>query len=223
MRTICLASTSFLLSSLCAGVLAQTAQSPGSDTPAAETPASPAPASPAPATGETPASSPASPESGATQLPTIEVTPPKPTPTQPKAVRPVRPSAPAGSVSPSPPTRPERVGAPARPVSPAAPTPPSPYETGGPNVAGGTPVVPQLASQMTISGETLNARPIANSPENPGRRRPASPLSSTPAPAKQTNTICAATISTTAPTLLLSGTTCRSICPRTHTVRATPI
>jgi opacity protein-like surface antigen/outer membrane receptor protein involved in Fe transport len=32
-------------------------------------------------------------------------------------------------------------------------------------VAGGTPVVPQLASQMTISGEALNARPIANSPE----------------------------------------------------------
>ena len=70
--------------------------------------------------------------------------------------RPVRPAAPARSVSPA---------APTRPVSPAAPAPPSPYETGGPNVAGGTPVVPQLASQMTISGETLNARPIANSPE----------------------------------------------------------
>ena len=32
-------------------------------------------------------------------------------------------------------------------------------------MAGGTPVVPQLASQMTISGADLNARPIANSPE----------------------------------------------------------
>jgi len=32
-------------------------------------------------------------------------------------------------------------------------------------VAGGTPVVPQLASQMTVSGEDLNARPVARSPE----------------------------------------------------------
>ncbi|MGA9006251.1 MAG: TonB-dependent receptor [Xanthobacteraceae bacterium] len=37
----------------------------------------------------------------------------------------------------------------------------SPYQTGTPNVAGGAPVVPQLASQMTISGADLNARPIA--------------------------------------------------------------
>jgi outer membrane cobalamin receptor len=44
------------------------------------------------------------------------------------------------------------------------PARPSPYETGGPNVAGGAPVVPQLASQMTISGEDLNARPIAHGP-----------------------------------------------------------
>ena len=42
----------------------------------------------------------------------------------------------------------------AEPAPAATPTPPSPYETGAPNVAGGTPVVPQMASQMTISGET---------------------------------------------------------------------
>jgi opacity protein-like surface antigen len=32
--------------------------------------------------------------------------------------------------------------------------------TGAPNIAGGSPVVPHLASQMTVSGEDLNARPI---------------------------------------------------------------
>ena len=44
----------------------------------------------------------------------------------------------------------------------ATPTPPSPYETGAPNVAGGTPVVPQMASQMVISGEDLNSRPVTH-------------------------------------------------------------
>jgi hypothetical protein len=42
---------------------------------------------------------------------------------------------------------------------------PSPYETGAPNVAGGTPVVPQLASQTTISGAELNSRPVATNTE----------------------------------------------------------
>jgi opacity protein-like surface antigen/outer membrane receptor protein involved in Fe transport len=42
---------------------------------------------------------------------------------------------------------------------------PSPFETGAPNVAGGTAVVPQLASQMTISGQDLNARPVAHTAE----------------------------------------------------------
>ncbi len=42
----------------------------------------------------------------------------------------------------------------------AQPPPPSPYETGAPNVAGGAAVAPSLASQMTISGEDLNARPV---------------------------------------------------------------
>ena len=47
----------------------------------------------------------------------------------------------------------------------AAPLPQSPYQTGAPNVAGGTPVVPQLASQMVISGKDLNSRPVAQPAE----------------------------------------------------------
>ena len=39
-------------------------------------------------------------------------------------------------------------------------TPASPYQTGAPNMGGGTAVVPQLASQMTVSGADINARPI---------------------------------------------------------------
>ena len=64
-----------------------------------------------------------------TTLPTIRVTAKRKPPPKPPA------SAPASAAARS-----------------AAPPPPSPYETGAPNVAGGTPVVPQLASQMTISG-----------------------------------------------------------------------
>jgi opacity protein-like surface antigen/outer membrane receptor protein involved in Fe transport len=41
-----------------------------------------------------------------------------------------------------------------------AAAPVSPYQTGAPNVAGGAAIVPQLASQMTVSGADLNARPI---------------------------------------------------------------
>jgi outer membrane receptor protein involved in Fe transport/opacity protein-like surface antigen len=44
--------------------------------------------------------------------------------------------------------------------APPASAPVSPYQSGAPNVAGGAPVVPQLASQMTVSGADLNARPI---------------------------------------------------------------
>jgi len=40
------------------------------------------------------------------------------------------------------------------------PAPPSPYVTGARNIAGGAAVVPTLASQMTVSGRDLNARPI---------------------------------------------------------------
>ena len=35
------------------------------------------------------------------------------------------------------------------------------YDTGAPNVAGGPPIRPTMASQMTVSGRDLNARPIA--------------------------------------------------------------
>jgi hypothetical protein len=62
------------------------------------------------------------------------------------------------------------VRATATPVPAAAP-PSSPYETGAPNVAGGPPVVPQLASQMTISGADLNARPF----DHPGEILEATP------------------------------------------------
>jgi opacity protein-like surface antigen len=44
--------------------------------------------------------------------------------------------------------------------APPPPAPPPPYETGAPNTGGGTPVVPQLASQMTVSGQDINARPM---------------------------------------------------------------
>ncbi len=39
--------------------------------------------------------------------------------------------------------------------------PPSPYQTGAPNIAGGAPVVPQMASQIVVPGAELNTRPIA--------------------------------------------------------------
>ncbi len=45
------------------------------------------------------------------------------------------------------------------------PAPPSSYDTGAPNVAGGAPVAPQLASQINFSGQDLNARPVARPAE----------------------------------------------------------
>jgi opacity protein-like surface antigen/outer membrane receptor protein involved in Fe transport len=41
-----------------------------------------------------------------------------------------------------------------------APAPAPPYETGVPNIAGAAAGAPTMASQMTVSGEDLNARPI---------------------------------------------------------------
>ena len=58
-----------------------------------------------------------------------------------------------------------RAGQPRRAAQAASAPKPSPYETGAPNVAGGTPVVPQLASQTTISGAELNSRPVATNTE----------------------------------------------------------
>ena len=57
----------------------------------------------------------------------------------------------------------------AAPVPTPAPAPPSPYQTGAPNVAGGTPVVPQMASQMVISGANLNGVGICRDPRSGAR------------------------------------------------------
>ncbi len=115
-----LASATFLASTLCASVWAQTPSTP--QPPAADA---------APATANTlPASM---------QLPTIRVIAPH---TKPRLTRrkPTQTAVPGAS---------------------NASAPASPYQTGAPNIAGGTPVVPQLASQMTFSGADLNARPVA--------------------------------------------------------------
>ena len=50
-------------------------------------------------------------------------------------------------------------------TAPAPAPAPSPYQTGAPNVAGGTPVVPQMASQVVISGANLNSRPVGEPAE----------------------------------------------------------
>src|SRR5580692_4339597 len=42
----------------------------------------------------------------------------------------------------------------------ASASPAPPYVTGAPNIAGGAVVPPTMASQMTVSGEDLNARPV---------------------------------------------------------------
>ena len=49
---------------------------------------------------------------------------------------------------------------PATAATASSAVPPS-YVTGAPNIAGGPPIQPTMASQMTISGLDLNARPIA--------------------------------------------------------------
>jgi opacity protein-like surface antigen/outer membrane receptor protein involved in Fe transport len=84
------------------------------------------------------ANAPPAAQGGSTALPTIQVTAPhvKPHLTR---VKPTEAAAPS-----------------AAPAGPA-----SPYRTGAPNIAGGAPVVPQLASQMIFSGADLNARPVA--------------------------------------------------------------
>jgi outer membrane receptor protein involved in Fe transport len=53
--------------------------------------------------------------------------------------------------------KPKRAVATGAPASPA-----STYSTGAPNVAGGAPVVPTMASQMTVSGVDLNNRPVTH-------------------------------------------------------------
>src|ERR1700731_4266163 len=43
----------------------------------------------------------------------------------------------------------------------AQPSPAPPYVTGAPNIAGGAAVPPTMASQMTVTGQDLNGRPVA--------------------------------------------------------------
>ena len=81
------------------------------------------------------AQSPPATPAGAT-LPTINVTAPH---AKPRATRAKPEPAPAAT-------------------APSA-VPPS-YDTGAPNVAGGPPIRPTMASQMTVSGQDLNARPV---------------------------------------------------------------
>ena len=98
----------------------------------AQTP--PTPQSPPAAANPLPAA-----QGGSTALPTIQVTAPH---AKPRVTR----------------AKPAQVAAPSAATTAA---PASPYQTGSPNIAGGAPVVPQLASQMIFSGADLNARPVA--------------------------------------------------------------
>jgi opacity protein-like surface antigen/outer membrane receptor protein involved in Fe transport len=94
------------------------------------------PQSPAPPASETPAPTPGSEKT----LPTISVQARR---SKPKPVA-ARPAATNQTAQPGPP----------------APVALPPDLTVAPNTAGGTPVVPQLASQMAVSGQDINARPI---------------------------------------------------------------
>ena len=137
-RARSLALTSTAIASVCAAAFAQTP--PHSLLPSEQTPAAITPAPSSPAGGRRPAiAGMARDASGAAQLPTITV-----------SGRPARKPKPRARAPKS---------ATARSTVPAAAST-SPYQTGAPNVAGGAAVVPQLASQMTVSGADLNARPI---------------------------------------------------------------
>ena len=110
---------------------------------------------PAGSPSETPptAEAPANPEEGKA-LPTIQIQAKR---AQPKPAT-GRPGAAAtGTAAPA-----RAAGPPAQgPATPAAPaTPASTYQTGAPNTGAGTAAPPQLASQMTVSGADLNARPV---------------------------------------------------------------
>ena len=81
---------------------------------------------------------------------------PEATPTQssviklpPIVVRPGRPKTTAGREKPT------------QPPEQSIQAPPAPYDTGGANVAGGTSVQPNAASQLTVSGAQVNAVPFS--------------------------------------------------------------
>ena len=108
-----------------------------------EAPAAGASSTKTPATNTTPESAAPSGPSTKTELPTIDVSAPR---SPPQAKPNVTPRQAAQVPAPE-------------------PAPPSPYQTGAPNVAGGTPVVPQMASQVVISGANLNSRPVGEPAE----------------------------------------------------------
>jgi opacity protein-like surface antigen len=140
-----------LISQCCASVELASQPAPAPDVqpapqpPANETPPAAPPSAGAPA-AETPAVAPGTEK----PLPTIAVTTERP---KQQAATPAKPTT--GTSRPT-----------AGPPAPAAPAPPAlsaaqqAYQTGAPNVAGGAAPPPQLASQMTISGQDINARPI---------------------------------------------------------------
>jgi hypothetical protein len=149
LRPRLLASASFLISSLCAGALAQTAPSPA-----------PQPSSQPADAARAATTPPPLPSAGEVQLPTAPAAEEAPAGGEGKQLPTIRVTAPKGKPARA---KPAQAG-PTRTATPPAPKP-SPYETGAPNVAGGTPPVPQLASQMTISGAELNSRPVASNTE----------------------------------------------------------
>ncbi len=126
--------------------------------PAEQQPPQQAPAPPP----ETPPGTPLGVPPETTTIPPITVKPPPAPPPSRTPPRPL-PTTPVATPPPPPPTT-QAATAPTAPMPPA-PTPPSPYETGAPNVAGGSPVTPQLASQMTVSGQDINARPVTRAGE----------------------------------------------------------
>jgi opacity protein-like surface antigen/outer membrane receptor protein involved in Fe transport len=113
-------------------------QSASPSVPPPQTPA------PAPPPAETPPS--AKPSGTGTILPTITVVAPRPKPKPKPAIG-------------QPATGAESTGQTGQ-AGPPVPAASASYQTGAPNTAGGTPATPQLASQMTVSGADINARPI---------------------------------------------------------------
>jgi opacity protein-like surface antigen/outer membrane receptor protein involved in Fe transport len=129
-------------------VSAQTPAPPATQpSPSPEAPVPGAPAAEAPAASPPNSTVPAA-TTNATALPTITVS------AKPQAAPPKRNAAPQAATTSGPP-----------PVAAPAPAPPSPYQTGAPNIAGGTPIVPQMASQMVITGAQLNSRPVSEPAE----------------------------------------------------------
>jgi len=81
---------------------------------------------------------------------------PEATPTQPSVI-----TLPTVVVRPARPKTTEEKPAQTAEQSVETPPSPSPYETGAPNVAGGNPVQPNAASQLTVSGAQVNAVPFS--------------------------------------------------------------